>query len=91
MNHPVLSTFAGFVGFILVIISTIIATFASKRYWWLSIICAFLAGFLPGICAYNLRSGILLGIFFVLFVVPGSILTGYYRKKAINRIKSIDK
>jgi len=88
MEHPVLTTFAAFVGIILLVSSNIIATFASKRYWWLSLMCAFFAGFIPGICAYNFWKGILFGFFIALFVVPSSILAGYFRRKALAHIKS---
>lgn len=91
MEHPILTTFAGLVGIILLVSSNIIATFASKRYWWLSFVCAFLAGFLPGVCAYNLWTGILFGLFIAIFVVPSSILAGYFRRKALARLKNMDK
>lgn len=91
MEHPVLTTFAAFIGIILMMVSIFTAIFTSRRNWWLSLMCAFFAGFIPGFCAYNFWKGIIIGILIVLIFVPGTMLTGYYRRKALTRLKNIDK
>lgn len=77
----------GMIGFVLLIVSLIIALYLPRRWMWLSITCAFLAGFVPGIWVFHFWSGVAIGAFFVVIFIPGAILTRFYRERAQKRFK----
>lgn len=70
------------IALVLLMISMIIAFYLPRRWIWLSITCAFLAGFLPGILVYHFWAGIAIGSLFIVIFVPGAMLTRFYRERA---------
>jgi hypothetical protein len=72
----------GMIGIFLMTVSVIIACYASRRWLWLSIACAFLAGFLPGVCVYPIWKAAVIGLIFIVLFVPGGVLSGFYWKRA---------
>jgi hypothetical protein len=84
----ILLTLLGMLGLVLLVASVIIASYIPRRWIWFSIICAFLAGLLPGVYVYGFWSGVAIGAVFVVIFIPGAILTRYYREKASKRLKS---
>jgi len=84
MENILLSIFT-MIGLFLLAVSLVIACYASRRWLWLSITCAFLAGFLPGICVYKAWTAVAIGFLFVVLFVPGAVLTGFFRERAQKR------
>ena len=81
MENILLPIFA-VIGIFLMAVSVIIACYAPRRWLWLSISCAFLAGLLPGVCVYEFWKAVIIGCIFVVIFVPGAVLTGYFRERA---------
>jgi uncharacterized membrane protein len=79
------------IGIFLLTVSVIIACYLSRRWLWLSITCAFLAGFLPGVCVYQFWKAVAIGFLFIVIIVPGAMLTGFYRERARQRFISSDR
>jgi len=75
------------VAFVSLIVSIIMASWGPKRWIWLSIICAFLAGFLPGYHIGGWWTGVGVGCFILFTMVPGLLLTRFFRERAHRRFK----
>jgi len=69
-------TFASF------LISIIIASYLSKHWLWLSIICAFLAGFFPGFYIGGFWAGIAIGCVLAISLVSTTLVTRFFRERA---------
>jgi uncharacterized membrane protein (DUF485 family) len=90
MENTLLPIFA-MMGIFLLAVSSIVACYVSRRWLWLSITCAFLAGFLPGVCVYQFWTAVAIGFLFIVIFVPGAVLTGLYRERARQRFISSTK
>lgn len=77
--------------FIAFFISIIIGSYASKRWLWLSIICAFLTGFLLRFYLDGFWAGVAIGCVLLITLVPSTLLTRFYGERAQRYFKSSGK
>ena len=86
-----LKVILGYCIFALLVFGFLISLFLPKRWFWIAIFCGLFAGFIAGYYQNGFPSGLfpglIWGILFNLLIIPFSMLTRYYQKRASERLR----